>query len=136
MNAETQLDFPIQPLRPGQLADPGQPHLSWLWHGFLARGRVTALVGSSKSGKTTLASLLLAHCGQGGQLAGLSVAPSRAFVVSEEKAADWDDRCQRLAIRQHVQFLCRPFHGTHPTDAQWFSLVANLKNCIGGRAST
>jgi hypothetical protein len=127
MNAETQLDFPIQPLRPGQLADPGQPHLDWLWHGFLARGRVTALVGSSKSGKTTLVAHFLARCGQGGQLAGHSVAPTRALVVSEEKAADWDDRCQRLAIGQHVQFLCRPFHRAHPTDAQWFSLVATLE---------
>ena len=62
MNADTALDFPVQPLRPGQLADPALPHLSWLWHGFLARGRMTALVGSSKSGKTTLASLLLARC--------------------------------------------------------------------------
>src|SRR6516225_7917742 len=101
MNADTQLDFPVQPLRPGQLADPAQPHLSWLWHGFLARGRMTALVGSSKSGKTTLASLLLARSGQGGQLAGLSVSSARAFVVSEEKAADWDERCRRLAIGQH-----------------------------------
>ena len=89
MKAETQLDFPVQPLRPGQLADPAQPHLSWLWHGFLARGRVTALVGSSKSGKTTLASLLLARCGQGGQLAGLPVAPTRAFVVSEEPESQY-----------------------------------------------
>ena len=62
MNADMQLDFPVQPLRPGQPADPAQPHMSWLWPGFLARGRVTALVGSSKSGKTTLASLLLARC--------------------------------------------------------------------------
>jgi len=84
MNADTALDFPVQPLRPGQLADPALPHLSWLWHGFLARGRMTALVGSSKSGKTTLASLLLARSGQCGQLAGLSVAPTRAFVISEE----------------------------------------------------
>ena len=70
---------------------------------------------------------MFARCGQGGQLAGLSVAPTRAFVVSEEKAEDWDDRCRRLAIGQHVQFLCRPFHGAHPSDAQWLSLVANLE---------
>jgi hypothetical protein len=69
----------------------------------------------------------LARCGLSGQLAGLSVAPGRAFVVSEEKATDWDERCQRLAMGQHVQFLCRPFHRAHPTDAQWFSLVANLE---------
>jgi hypothetical protein len=127
MNAEMQLDFPVQPLRPGQLAGPAQAHLSWLWHGFLARGRVTALVGSSKSGKTTLLSLLLARSGEGGQLAGLQLAPIRSFIVTEEQAADWDDRCLRLAIGQNVQFLCRPFHGVRPTEAQWFSLVANLE---------
>src|SRR5262245_15926617 len=62
-----------------------------------------------------------------GVLAGLAVAPGRALVVSEEAAADWDTRCQKLAIGQNVQFLCRPFQGARPTDAQWFALVAALE---------
>jgi hypothetical protein len=131
MPFETQLasgqDFPTQPLRPGELADSAQPRLSWLWHGFLAPGKLTALISPPKSGKTTLASILLARCAQGGQLAGLHVARGRAFVVTEEAAGDWDARCRRLAIGQNVQFLCRPFQGARPTDAQWFALVASLE---------
>jgi hypothetical protein len=100
---------------------------SWLWHGYLAPGKVTALISPPKSGKTTLLSILLARSLQGGQLAGLPVAPARCFVVSEEAADDWAARCRRLAIADNVQFLCRPFRGAHPTDAQWLSLVADLE---------
>jgi hypothetical protein len=131
MNAETQLtsgqDFPTQPLRPEEMAETIQPALSWLWHGYLARGKITALISPPKSGKTTLASLLLARFGQGGELAGLAVTPGRAFVVSEEAVADWDARCRRLAMGQNVQFLCRPFRGRRPTDDQWLSLVASVE---------
>jgi hypothetical protein len=117
----------LTPLRPSDLADAVQPILSWIWHGYLASGRVTACISPAKSGKTTLLALLLARFGQGGQLAGLAVAPSRCLVVSEESANDWDARCKRLAIGQHVQFLCRPFRGARPTDAQWFSLLAQVE---------
>src|SRR5439155_8985139 len=64
---------------------------------------------------------------QGAQLAGLGVARGRAIVVSEEAASDWDARCRQLALGQNVQFLCRPFQGARPTDAQWFALVAGLE---------
>src|SRR5438105_1910415 len=101
----------LQPLRPAELAGAGEPRLSWLWDGYLARGKVTALISPPKSGKTTLLSHLLARCAQGGLLAGRAVAPARALVVSEEAASDWDARCRQLALRQNVQFLCRPFRG-------------------------
>ena len=132
LNAETQLlrdqDFPIKPLQPGELADVAQPPFSWLWHGFLTPGKVTALIGPPKSsGKTTLLSILLACLAEGGQLAALPVKPARVFVVSEEAAADWDARCRRLGIGAHVQFLCRPFQGARPTDKQWFALIASLE---------
>src|SRR5947209_6641263 len=74
----------IQPLRPSELANAAQPGMSWLWHRYLAPGKVTALISPPKAGKTTLTSLLLARFAQGGQLAGLAVAPGRALVVSEE----------------------------------------------------
>src|SRR5437868_13730511 len=99
MSAGTQLpsslDFPVQPLRPSELAQAAPPRLSWLWHGYLAPGKVTALISPPKSGKTTLVSHLLARFAQGGQLAGLAVAPGRAIVVSEEAASDWDARCRQ-----------------------------------------
>src|SRR5262245_13008841 len=120
-------DFTIQTLRPNELANSAPAGLSWLWHGFLAPGKVTALVSSPKSGKTTLVSHLLARTSQGGQLAGLAVAAGRAIVVSEEATSDWAVRCRQLGLGQNVQFLCRPFRGAHPTGAQWFALLAGLE---------
>src|SRR6267142_6816541 len=110
MNTVTQLPsdqtLMIQPLRPSELGAAAQHFLSWLWHGYLAPGKVTALVSPAKSGKTTLVSHLLARLAQGGQLAGLAVAPGRAIIVSEEAACDWDARCRQLGLGQNVQFLC------------------------------
>ena len=122
----TEQGFPTQPLRAAELANSAQPTLSWLWRGYLAAHKTTVLISPPKSGKTTLLSILLARFAQGGQLAGLPVAPARVFVVSEEAPADWDARCRRLGIGQHVQFLCRPFAGARPTDKQWFDLIAGL----------
>src|SRR5260370_34787627 len=131
MNTQTQLpsgqELQIQPLRPSELASVTQSGLSWLWHGYLALGKVTALISASKSGKTTLVSHLLARMAQGGQLASLAVTPGRAIVVSEEDTSDWDARCRLLGIGQNVQFLCRPFQGARPTDEQWFALIASLE---------
>ena len=131
MNTETRSSsrepLSLQPLRPAELAGAGEPRLSWLWDGYLARGRVTALISPPKSGKTTLLSHLLARSAQGGLLAGRTVAPARALVVSEEATSDWDARCRQLALGQNVQFLCRPFGGARPSDAQWFALVAGLE---------
>jgi hypothetical protein len=117
----------LQPLRPGELAGAGEPRLAWLWDGYLAAGKVTALISPPKSGKTTLLSHLLARLAQGGLLAGRAVAPGRALVVSEEAASDWDARCRQLGLGQNVQFLCRPFRGARPSDEQWLALVAGVE---------
>lgn len=131
MNAETQTStcqgFTIRPLRPSDLANAVQPRRSWLWHGYLAPGKVTALISPPKSGKTTLLSHLLSRCAEGGELAGLAVTPGRALVVSEESAEDWDARCRQRALGAHVQFVCRPFHGARPSDVQWFAMIAGLE---------
>ena len=69
MNAPTQrtveAPFAIETLRPCELAASASPGVPWLWHGFLAPGKVTALTSQTKSGKTTVASLLFV-CLQGG----------------------------------------------------------------------
>jgi hypothetical protein len=117
----------ILPLQPADLATASPGAVPWLWHGYLAQGKVTALVSQSKSGKTTLVSHVLARMAQGGLLVGLAVRPGRALVVSEEATSDWDPRCRHLAIGPHVQFVCRPFQGDRPTEAQWFALIAGLE---------
>jgi hypothetical protein len=55
-------------------------------------------------------------------LAGLPVATGRAFVVSEEREADWRPRFEHLGIRDHVDLLCRPFPA-QPTMDQWLALI-------------
>jgi hypothetical protein len=126
MNAVPQ-PLPFQPLRPTELVSASQPGLSWLWHGYLTPGKVTALISPSKTGKTTLVSHLLARSAQGGPLAGRHVSRGRGLVVSEEATADWDTRCRQLGIGENVQFLCRPFQGARPTEAQWLALVGGLE---------
>jgi hypothetical protein len=98
------------------------PPSAWLWQGYLGPGKVTLLTSQWKSGKTTLVALLLARLQQGGQLAGLPVGPARAFVISEESAADWRPRFQHLGIHDHVDLLCRPFP-LQPNREQWLALV-------------
>jgi RecA-family ATPase len=114
-----------QRLRPADLAQATDRARGWLWHGYLAAGKITLLTSQWKSGKTTLISILLARMGQGGQLAGLAVAPGRVAVVSEEGVEDWDARCRKLQIGCHVSFFCQPFPA-RPTMEQWQGLLGAL----------
>lgn len=126
MNPETPTVV-LQPLRPDDLVPAAPAQLSWLWHGYLAPGRVTSLISSPKVGKTTLLSHVLARMAQGGQLAGRAVAPGRALVISEESGADWNVRCRQRGLGPHVQFVCRPFGRARPTEAQWVAFAAGLE---------
>src|SRR5262245_6005397 len=58
MNNETppssSANLTLRLLRPGELAGAGEPRLSWLWDGYLAPSKVTALISPPKTGKTTL----------------------------------------------------------------------------------
>jgi hypothetical protein len=118
--------FTLQPLLPGELVSSLHISQTWLWHGYLAHGKLTALVSPPKSGKTTLLSHVLSRMNAGGQLAGLAVTQGHALVVSEESALDWNARCQRLRLVANVQFVCRPFRRARPTDAEWFAFVNGL----------
>jgi hypothetical protein len=106
----------------GQLAHAGP---RWLWHGYLAAGHLTLFTSQWKSGKTTLVSLLLARMDEGGDLAGLAVAPGKAVVVSEEDPSLWAYRCQKLGFGRHVWLLCRPFLGP-PSFEEWDALIDHL----------
>jgi hypothetical protein len=97
----------------------------WLWHGYLAPGLITLLTGLWKSGKTTLLAVLLARLKAGGTLAGRTVAPGKAVVVSEEGPVEWARRSQALDLDGQVCWLCRPFQ-RKPLAAQWLALVDHL----------
>jgi hypothetical protein len=98
---------------------------AWLWQGYLAPGNVTLLTSQWKSGKTALLAVLLARLQAGGLLAGLPLRPGKAAVVSEESAAHWACRGQRLDLGGHVWWLCRPFPGK-PRPQEWLALVDYL----------
>jgi hypothetical protein len=97
----------------------------WPWQGFLAPGAITLLTSQWKSGKTTLASILLAKLETGGQLAGLSVTPGRAIVISEESPVHWQRRHQKLGFGDHIGWFCRPFPGK-PRPEEWRAFIDNL----------
>jgi hypothetical protein len=106
----------------GQLEKRPFAPVAWLWHGYLAPGKVTLLTSQWKSGKTTLLALLLARLQQGGEFVGLPVAAGKALIISEESEADWQPRCRQLGIRDNVDLLCRPFL-TPPGLDQWLALI-------------
>jgi hypothetical protein len=116
---------PPQELWLDDLRKAAAPPTDWLWHGYLAPGNVTVLTSQWKTGKSTLLSVLLARLKHGGHLAGLRVAPARAAVVSEESAAHWLSRSEKLDYAGHVCWFCQPFPGK-PTAAQWLALLDRL----------
>jgi hypothetical protein len=107
---------------PVVLKETSQTNRSWMWQGYLAPGKVTLLTSQWKSGKTTLVSILLNRLQHGQPLAGLPVMLGRSLIVSEEPAANWNERCQRLGLDGHARFLCRPFPGK-PRPAEWLALM-------------
>jgi hypothetical protein len=112
-------------LRASDLRSATRPQKPWLWHGYIAPGNITLLTSLWKSGKTTLISVLLARLKAGGQLAGLSVVPGRAVVVSEESAEDWSLRSAKLDFGDHIGWFLRPFP-SRPTFPQWQALLDRI----------
>jgi hypothetical protein len=108
-----------------ELGAASRSNTPWLWHGYLAGGAITLLVSRWKSGKTTLASVLLAKLKTGGEFAGLPLMPASAVVVSEESADHWHRRSRTLVFGDHVGWFCQPFRGK-PRPEQWLALVDRL----------
>jgi hypothetical protein len=101
---------------------PAAPNLSWLWPGYLSGGNVTMLTSQWKIGKTTLLALVLHRMRTGGTLAGFPVTRGNALVLSEESASLWDERNERLQLRDHVTLFCQPFH-EGLTFERWIALL-------------
>jgi hypothetical protein len=101
------------------------PPMEWLWQGYLARGSITLLTSQWKAGKTTLLSILLDRMKAGGEIAGQTVRPAKAVIVSEESKGMWVERGNRYDLAGHVCWLCRPFPGP-PSRADWLTLLDRL----------
>jgi hypothetical protein len=116
----------------GRSLRASSPHVSWLWHGYLAHGALTLLTSQWKSGKTTLVSVLLSRLEHGGEFAGLPLAPGNAVVVSEEDPHLWQLRNDRLHFGEHVGWFSRPFRG-RPQPAQWLAFLDRLAEVHAAR---
>lgn len=97
----------------------------WIWPGILAAGSITLMTSRWKSGKTTLLSVLLSKLASGGTLAGRTIAPARAVVLTEETENLWEERHGRLNFPAGVHFAFRPFKG-RPTIEQWKTFIREL----------
>jgi hypothetical protein len=106
-----------------ELADPAR---YWLWQGYLSRGNVTLLSALWKSGKTTLLAHLLKAFEGGGMFCDFRVESSRILYVTEESQSRWAKRRDDLALRDHVEFLVRPFAHAKPATVDWVSFLTYL----------
>src|SRR5262249_2747244 len=112
-------------LRLHDLVAAGQARVPWLWDGYLAPGNVPLLTSQWKSGKTTLMSVLLSRLRDGGTLAGLTLRPGRAAVVTEESSAQWYLRSLKVPFGEHLTWFCQPFEGK-PRPEEWLALLDQL----------
>ncbi len=101
----------------------------WLWDGFLAKGHLTDFYGLWKSGKSSLLAALLQRMEHGGELAGRTVRPGKALVVSEEPRAKWLERREALGLEDHVHIVSRPFP-KRPNHAEWHSFTAYIARLV------
>src|SRR5262249_38143994 len=92
-----------EPILASQLSTGSGP-ADWVWRGYLARGSVTLLTSLWKAGKSTLLAHLVKAMGQGDELAGLPVAAGKVLIVSEESAALWASRRDKIDIGDHALF--------------------------------
>ena len=105
----------FSPIPASQLGDGEQ--VDWIWHGYVARGFVTLLIGLWKAGKSTLLSYLLKAMESGGDLAG-AVRPVKTLVITEEGSSLWARRRDDVGFSDNAHFEIRPFKG-RPSYAKW-----------------
>jgi len=114
------------PIPASKLGDGEQ--IEWPWHGYLATGFITLLVGLWKGGKTTLVGHLLKCFSSGGDLAG-AVVPAKVLVITEEGSGLWARRRDEVGFGDHVHFHIRPFK-TRPTFREWETYVDSVATVV------
>jgi hypothetical protein len=105
----------------------------WLWDQVLAKGHLTDFVGFWKSGKTTLVAALLQRMEHGGELAGRTVRPGKALVISEEPRVKWLERREALNLADHVHVISRPFP-KRPNHAEWLAFTNHITRLVAENA--
>lgn len=114
------------PIPASQLGDGEQ--VEWLWHGYVARGFVTLLVGLWKAGKSTLISYLLNAMESGGDLAG-TVRAAKVLVITEEGSGLWARRRDEVGFGDHAHFDIRPFK-CRPRQSGWEQYIESVTDAV------
>lgn len=123
--------FPV-PI-PASLLRASDPETAWLWKGFLVRNEITLFSALWKSGKTTMLAHLLRTFEEGGEFLGYPVRPARVLYVTEEHEGRWAERRDKLGLKDHLEFLVRPFKGKPRTDA-WEMFLGYLTGLIAAKS--
>lgn len=97
----------------------------WLWKGLLPAEMVTIFSALPKAGKTTLLTHLLRAVESEGQFCGQPVRASRVVYVTEESETIWAERRDKLGLKDHCEFVLRPFR-SKPSAADWTCFLADL----------
>jgi hypothetical protein len=129
--ADRSRPFP-EPIAASQLCAGGAA-IDWVWSGYVAYGSITLLTSYWKAGKSTLLAHLIKAMGTGEDLANLSVAAGNVLVVSEEAAALWASRRDKLGIGDHALFYLRPFRG-RPDARTWLTFLRHLGELVQQRS--
>lgn len=114
------------PIPLSQLGDSEK--LDWIWHGWVAHGFSTLLIGLWKAGKSTLVGHLLKAMENGGEIAG-EIKPCKAVVIAEEGSGLWARRRDELEIADHVHVVVKPFKG-RPTVIAWREFVNSVAESV------
>jgi len=91
---------------PDQLLAYTPSDTPWLWRGFLAKQTVTLLAGRPKVGKSTLTFALLAALERGEPFLGQATIPTKAVVLTEERAATLAAKLRKYPLTS-CEFLLR-----------------------------
>jgi len=97
----------------------------WVWHDRLPAGGACLLTGQWRSGKSTLASMLLARTATGGMLAGHAVRTGRAIVLTNQCKAVWANRHKAFGFGPNIRVACHPFV-VPPSPADLHALVDRI----------
>ncbi|MHC4277004.1 MAG: AAA family ATPase [Planctomycetota bacterium] len=105
------------------------PPIDWLWEGYIARSKITELVGIWKSGKTTLVAHLLRETAYGGELVGKGVDNAKVLIISEEDSSEWKDRKEEYGLGGNIDLICIPFK-TKPSGKEWQAFVKHIDELV------
>lgn len=97
--------------------------VEWIWEGFIAEGVTTLMTARPKTGKTTLISQMLKEIENGGELAGMSINPTKVLILTEESEAKWGERREKFKLPgKSIHIVSRPMNKKY-TNTEWVAAL-------------